>query len=131
MKTNSVKFRAVLTAFIMAAALTGCGSTEEKTVSTDGSTSMEKVIGYLSEAYMSSSGTKVTYNPTGSSAGIQAAAEGRCDIGLSSRHLKDEEKNGLSETVLAIDGIAVIVNPENTVSLLITQPIYGILNNEM
>ena len=87
------------------------------TVSTDGSTSMEKVIGALSEAFMeANSKVTVTYNPTGSSAGIQAVQEGRCDIGLSSRALKDEEKaSGLLETILAYDGIAVIVNPANPV----------------
>ncbi|MGN1024886.1 MAG: phosphate ABC transporter substrate-binding protein [Faecousia sp.] len=87
------------------------------TVSTDGSTSMEKVIGALSEAFMeANSKVSVTYNPTGSSAGIQAVQEGRCDIGLSSRALKDEEKaSGLLETILAYDGIAVIVNPANPV----------------
>ena len=87
------------------------------TVSADGSTSMEKVIGALSEAFMeANSKVSVTYNPTGSSAGIQAVQEGRCDIGLSSRALKDEEKaSGLLETILAYDGIAVIVNPANPV----------------
>ena len=87
------------------------------TVSTDGSTSMEKVIGALSEAFMeANSKVTVTYNPTGSGTGIQAVQEGRCDIGLSSRGLKDEEKAaGLQETVLAYDGIAVIVNPANPV----------------
>ena len=70
------------------------------TVSTDGSTSMEKVIGALGEAFMeANSDVTFTYNPTGSSAGIQAVQEGRCDIGLSSRSLKDEEKaGGLTET---------------------------------
>ena len=87
------------------------------TVSTDGSTSMEKVIGALSEAFMeANSKVTVTYNPTGSGTGIQAVQEGRCDIGLSSRALKDEEKaSGLRETVLAYDGIAIIVNPANPV----------------
>ena len=88
------------------------------TVSTDGSTSMEKVIGALGEAFMEANpDVTFTYNPTGSGTGIQAVAEGRCDIGLSSRALKAEEKNsGLIETILAYDGIAVIVNPENPVS---------------
>ena len=90
------------------------------TVSTDGSTSMEKVIGALGEAFMQAEpGVTFTYNPTGSSAGIQAVQEGRCDIGLSSRGLKDEEKaSGLTETVLAYDGIAMIVNPANKVDNL-------------
>ena len=77
------------------------------TVTTDGSTSMSKVIGALSEAYESDTGVTVTYNATGSGSGIQAVQEGRCDIGLSSRLLKDEEKaKGLEETTLALDGIA-------------------------
>ena len=90
------------------------------TVSTDGSTSMEKVIGALGEAFMEAEpGVTFTYNPTGSSAGIQAVQEGRCDIGLSSRALKDEEKAaGLTETILCYDGIAIIVNPANKVENL-------------
>ena len=88
------------------------------TVSTDGSTSMEKVIGALGEAFMQANpGVTFTYNPTGSGSGIQAVSEGRCDIGLASRGLKDDEKSsGLTETVLAYDGIAVVVSPENPVS---------------
>ena len=88
------------------------------TVATDGSTSMEKVIGALGEAFMEQNkGVTFTYNPTGSGSGITAVGEGRCDIGLSSRTLKDDEKaSGLKETVLALDGIAVIVNPANPVS---------------
>ena len=71
--------------------LTGCGSTGG-TVSTDGSTSMEKVIGALKETFESENKSiSVSYNPTGSGSGITAVAEGRCDIGLSSRDLKDEE----------------------------------------
>ena len=87
------------------------------TVATDGSTSMEKVIGALGEAFMeANSGVDFTYNPTGSGSGITAVSEGRCDIGLSSRAQKDSEvESGLVGTVLAYDGIAVIVNPANTV----------------
>ena len=70
-------------------AITGCGKADSKTVSTDGSTSMEKVIGALGEAFEeNNSGVTFTYNPTGSGSGITAVAEGRCDIGLSSRNLK-------------------------------------------
>lgn len=115
-------------AVVMALSLVACGSGETKetdpgaalsgTVSTDGSTSMEKVIGGLGEMFMElNSGITFTYNPTGSGSGIKAVQEGRCDIGLSSRALKAEEKeSGLAETVLAYDGIAVIVNPENPVA---------------
>lgn len=103
----------------------------KQTVSTDGSTSMEKVMGYLSESYMSDNeNVTVTYNPTGSGAGIQAVAEGRCDIGLASRNLKDDEKANLNETVVAIDGIAVIVNNQNTIDDLTIEQIAGIYKGE-
>ena len=100
----------------------------EGTVATDGSTSMEKVIGALGESFgMEHPNIGFTYNPTGSGSGIAAVSEGRCDIGLSSRALKDEEKAaGLQETVLAYDGIAVVVNPENPVSALSMEQIADI-----
>ena len=103
------------------------------TVSTDGSTSMEKVIGALGEAFMEANDdVTFTYNPTGSGSGIQAVQEGRCDIGLSSRALKDEEKAaGLTETILCYDGIAVIVNPENTVEDLTLEQIAAIYTGEI
>lgn len=102
------------------------------TVTTDGSTSMSKVIGALSEAYESDIGVTVTYNATGSGSGIQAVQEGRCDIGLSSRSLKDEEKaKGLEETTLALDGIALVVNPENPVSDLDLETISKIYTGEI
>lgn len=128
-------------ACLMAACFAGCGTTENKgganatskpgneavsgTVSTDGSTSMEKVIKYLSESYSEENkNVKITYNPTGSGSGITAVSEGRCDIGLSSRDLKDEEKqSGLKGTVVALDGIAIVVNPENTVENLTVEQI--------
>lgn len=103
-------------AILMCGTFTGCSSKKEA-VSTDGSTSMEEVIGVLGETFESDTDITVTYNPTGSGSGIKAVAEGTCDIGLSSRDLKDEEKaQGLTATVLAYDGIAIIVNPENPVS---------------
>lgn len=104
----------------------------QSTVSTDGSTSMEKVIGYLSESYMEDNkNVNVTYNPTGSGSGIQAVSEGRCDIGLSSRDLKDDEKATLDGTVVAIDGIAIIVNPENKVTDLSLEKLSKIYTGEI
>ena len=102
-------------------------------VATDGSTSMEKVIGALGESFMAANpNVTFTYNPTGSGSGIQAVSEGRCDIGLSSRALKDDEKaSGLKETVLALDGIAIIVNPENPVSDLDVETIAKIYTGEI
>ena len=103
------------------------------TVATDGSTSMEKVIGALGEAFMEQNkDVTFTYNPTGSGSGITAVGEGRCDIGLSSRALKDDEKaSGLKETVLALDGIAIIVNPANPVSDLDVETIAKIYTGEI
>ena len=103
------------------------------TVSTDGSTSMEKVIGVLKETFEGAhNGVSVTYNPTGSGTGIKAVQEGRCDIGLSSRALKAEEKeSGLVETILAYDGIAIIVNPENAVADLSVETIAKIYTGEI
>ena len=124
----------VLTIICVAALMTGCGEkTTAGTVSTDGSTSMEKVINTLGESFMNqNSGVTFTYNPTGSGSGIKAVQEGRCDIGLSSRALKDEEKaNGLVGTVLAYDGIAVVVNPENPVSDLTLEQIAAIYTGQI
>ncbi len=102
-------------------------------VATDGSTSMEKVIGALGESFMNANkGITVTYNPTGSGSGIQAVSEGRCDIGLSSRALKDDEKSsGLKETIVALDGIAIIVSPENPVADLDVDTIAKIYTGEI
>ena len=102
-------------------------------VATDGSTSMEKVIGALGEAFTKANpDATFTYNPTGSGSGITAVSEGRCDIGLSSRALKDEEKSqGLVETTLALDGIAIIVNKENTVEDLSLDDIAKIYTGEI
>lgn len=121
-----------LTAIIAAASLIGCSSTSG-TVATDGSTSMEKVIGALGEAFENdNSDVTFTYNPTGSSSGITAVLEGRCDIGLSSRNLKEEEKaSGLTETILAYDGIAIVVNPENKVTNLDLETVAKIYTGEI
>lgn len=130
-------------ALMLVTALTGCGgettggtaSTAAVTgkVATDGSTSMEKVIGALGEAFENeNSGVTFTYNPTGSGTGITAVSEGRCDIGLSSRALKDAETaKGLEGTVLAYDGIAVIVNKDNPVADLTLENIAKIYTGEI
>ena len=102
-------------------------------VATDGSTSMKSVIGALGESFQNAnSGVTFTYNPTGSGSGIQAVSEGRCDIGLASRSLKDDEKSsGLTGTVLAYDGIAVVVSPENPVSDLTIEQIADIYTGKI
>ena len=103
------------------------------TVATDGSTSMEEVIGALGEQFMAdNSGVSVTYNPTGSGAGIEAVSNGSCDIGLASRALTDDEKaGGLTETIVALDGIAVIVNADSQVSDLSVEQIGQIFSGEI
>ena len=123
----------VMVAVLALSMFAGCGSTKNTgSVSTDGSTSMEKVIGALGEAFQNDTGISFTYNPTGSGSGIKAVQEGRCDIGLSSRDLKDEEKAaGLTGTVLAYDGIAIIVHPENPVSNLSLETIAKIYTGEI
>ena len=102
-------------------------------VATDGSTSMESVIGVLGEQFMADHpDVSVTYNPTGSGAGIEAVSNGSCDIGLASRALKDEEiAGGLTETVVALDGIAIIVNGENSVTDLTLEQIAQIYTGEV
>ena len=118
-------------ALLIVGMLTGCGGNKEA-VATDGSTSMNKVIGALGEAFENDTGITVTYNATGSGAGIQAVLEGRCDIGLASRNLKEEEKaKGLEETILAYDGIAIIVNPNNPISDLDVETIAKIYTGEI
>mgnify|MGYP002510015998 FL=1 len=148
MKKNQKRIGLVMAAAIFCLNLAGCGQTPAGssgtgnnsesakltgTVATDGSTSMEKVIGALGEAFENQNdGVTFTYNPTGSGSGIQAVQEGRCDIGLSSRNLKDEEAaNGLEATILAYDGIAVIVNPENPVVDLDVETIAKLYTGEI
>lgn len=152
MKAKKI-MKLALTAVMAVSVLAGCGnnsgnedasngadkSTGNKdselsgTVATDGSTSMEKVIGTLGEAFeQNHDGVTFTYNPTGSGSGIKAVQNGRCDIGLSSRNLKEEEKeSGLKETVLAYDGIAIVVNPENPVSDLSVEKIADIYTGKI
>ena len=142
------KFIALALALVMALSLVACGGSNSDnttpddnsgdaaltgTVSTDGSTSMEKVIGALSESFMSANGgVTVNYNPTGSGSGITAVLDGTCDIGLSSRALKDEEKAaGLKETILAYDGIAIIVHPDNPVADLTLEQIAQLYTGEI
>ena len=123
----------VLALACVAMLFAACGTKESGAVSTDGSTSMEKVIGALGESFMQKyEGTTFTYNPTGSGSGIKAVQAGTCDIGLASRNLKNEEKSsGLKQTVLAYDGIAIIVHPDNPVSDLDVETVAKIYTGEI
>lgn len=142
------KISAAVIAACVVLSLAGCGSSgstqnSQETssasnadltgnVSTNGSTSMEKVIGNLSEQFMNDhSGVKITYDATGSGTGIESVSNGTCDIGLASRDLRDEEKsNGLTQTTIAKDGIAIIVNADNPVADLSVDQIKAIYTGQ-
>ena len=141
MKTKSVLKSAsvLLVTVAMLFGLYACGSSDSNSdqtkvsgaVSTNGSTSMEKVIGALSEAFMQeNSGVTVTYDATGSGTGIESAKNGSCDLGLSSRKLKDSE-TGLKATTVALDGIAIIVNSNCGVSNLTLDQITDIFTGKI
>lgn len=102
-------------------------------VTMSGSTSMEKLANAVAESFMMKyPGVTVTAEFTGSGAGIEAVTAGTCDIGNSSRNLKEEEiANGAVENVVAIDGIAVVVDPANTVTGLTKDQLIGIYTGEI
>ena len=98
-------------------------TTVSGTVNTNGSTSMEDVMGSLKEAFEAENpDVTIQYTGSGSGAGITGAQEGTCDIGLASRDLKEDE-TGVHQITVAKDGIAIIVNPENPVSDLTIEQI--------
>lgn len=122
---------AILLSLVMAVSLLTVAASAEKlsgTVATNGSTSMEKVIGILSEQFMEDNDkVTITYDATGSGTGIEAVATGTCDIGLASRNLKDAEvEKGLAATTVALDGIAIIVNENCPVDDLTVEQIAAI-----
>ena len=151
MKRTMKKAMSILAASaVLALTLAGCGSSDAPstseegkdsegttlsgTVATNGSTSMEKVIGNLKEQFESDNGGSVTvsYDATGSGAGIEAVTNGTADIGLSSRALKEEETaGGLTGTTVALDGIAVIVNADSQVKDLTVEQIAKIFTGEI
>ena len=112
----------LLAAALMVTNICGCGASGDKAlsgkISLAGSTSMQKVCEALMEGYMEKNEqVTVTTEYTGSGAGLESLASGSVDIGNASRHVKDTEKEkGLVENVIALDGIAVIVNKANTVT---------------
>ena len=111
---------------------TGSGTTEiTGTVNTNGSTSMEDVMGSLIEGFKEvQSGVTVNYTGSGSGAGITGAQDGTCDIGLASRDLKEDE-TGVKQITLAKDGIAIIVNPQNPVADLSLEQIAKLFTGEI
>ena len=106
-------------------------TTVSGTVNTNGSTSMEDVMGSLKEAFEAeNSDVTIQYTGSGSGAGITGAQEGTCDIGLASRDLKEDE-TGVHQITVAKDGIAIIVNPENPVSDLTIEQIAALATGEI
>lgn len=137
----------IATAAVLAFSLAGCGSSNQSdtstnsnntasselsgSISTNGSTSMEKVIGSLSEAFMSdNSGVTITYDATGSGTGVESAKNGSADIGLASRALKDEE-TGLTTKTIALDGIAIVVNSKCGVDDLTVEQVAKIFEGKI
>lgn len=106
------------------------GTTGE-TISVAGSSSVTPVMQALAEKYEAVSGNKVEVNQSDSSTGVSSAIDGTCDIGMASRELKDSESSqGVVSTVIAVDGIAIIVNPENTVENLTLEQVAKIYKGE-
>lgn len=102
------------------------------TLSMNGSTSMEKVIKAVNGAFMEKNkGVTVNLNLTGSGTGIQEASEGKCDIGNSSRKLKDEESEKLDATVVGLDGIALVVNHANKLEDITLEDLAKVYSGEI
>ena len=125
MKKRLIKVMTVIASLaLMVCGITACGNEEGSgnalsgTINLNGSTSMQKVANALQEGFMAvNTGVTINVEFTGSGTGIQAAIDGTADIGNSSRSLKEEElAEGLVENIIAIDGIAVIVDTANTVT---------------
>ena len=101
-------------------------------VATGGSTSMKNVIAALTEGFAEvEPGVTVSYDPTGSGAGITGAADKTLDIGLSSRALKDDEKADVEGTTIALDGIAIIVNNASKVEDLTVDQLKQMFTGEI
>lgn len=101
------------------------------TVATGGSTSMQSLMSMMQEAFMAENqGVTVTYDPTGSGAGITGASDGTLDIGLSSRALHDDETDVEAITV-CLDGIAIVTNTANPVENLTLDQLAGIFTGEI
>ena len=101
-------------------------------VATGGSTSMKNVIAALTEGFAEvEPGVTVSYDPTGSGAGITGATDKTLDIGLSSRALKDDEKNDVDGTIVALDGIAIVVNKASKVADLTVDQLKKMFTGEI
>lgn len=141
MNVKKILCLALASAFLVFAAV-GCGSKNNGTDGTTasnqskievvGSTSVTPLMEKLAAKYNETNpDVKINIQGVGSSAGIKATTDGTADIGMASRELKDDEKNGIEETVIALDPIAVVVNPKNGVSALTSEQIVSIFKGEI
>ena len=148
-KITRRSFLTVCGAAAAAAALTACGGSASSAstaassaasstaalsgnVATGGSTSMKNVIAALTEGFAEvEPGVTVSYDPTGSGAGITGATDKTLDIGLSSRALKDDEKNDVDGTTVALDGIAIVVNKASKVADLTVDQLKQMFTGEI
>ena len=150
-KITRRSFLTVCGAAAAAAALTACGGSASSSastaagsaassnatalsgnVATGGSTSMKNVIAALTEGFAEvEPGVTVSYDPTGSGAGITGATDKTLDIGLSSRALKDDEKNDVDGTTVALDGIAIVVNKASKVADLTVDQLKQMFTGEI
>ncbi|MEH7387504.1 phosphate ABC transporter substrate-binding protein [Bacillus sp. JJ1521] len=110
----------------------GSSNEASATVSVSGSTSVGPLAEKIAEKYTGESNIKVEINQIGSSAGIQNAISGVSEIGMSSRDLKEEEiASGLTETIIAYDGIVVVTHPSNNVKNLTIEQVKAIFTGEV
>lgn len=123
----------ILSSVLAMVMLSGCGAGAENDVITmSGSTSMEKLCNTLKEEYMNKTGVEIDVQFTGSGAGVQAVSEGVVDIGNASRALKEEEKQkGIVENVVALDGIGLIVDKNNSIEDISKENLSKIFKGEV
>ena len=134
-----MRVRATLAAFLVAGLLSGSvllsgcsGASGDDTVIVAGSTTIMPIAEVAAEEFMNRyPDTAVLVSGMGSSAGIEAVTVGTADIGTSSRNLKENEDQGLVDTPIAYDGIAVIVNPENPINEITSQQLRDIYRGKI
>ncbi|MBE6053207.1 MAG: phosphate ABC transporter substrate-binding protein [Clostridium sartagoforme] len=140
MKKKSIKLMCTaLLVTMVGGAFVGCGnnskegenSSEKATISVSGSTSVGPLMEKLAESYEGNNNVSIEINQVGSSAGIKDAINGVSEIGMSSRELKSEEKNQVSATTIAYDGIAIITNKSNPIKNITIDQIKGIYTGKI
>ncbi|MBR3704997.1 MAG: phosphate ABC transporter substrate-binding protein [Oscillospiraceae bacterium] len=123
----------LLCTILFVLSLSACTASGDSVIALDGSTSMERIIGALTEGYHElDREVRINYSGTGSGAGVEAVLSGLCDIGLSSRALNEEEiKRGAQAHLIALDCIAVVVHPHNSIRNLTTAQLRRVFSGEI